>query len=261
MCKHRKYQSYKIIVNFDNGEREEVKFNGIKQTSYIEMLKAYRETKDLYKDKSCKIEFIGVSSEGELEVRWFKEFKSEKKGFQEAAEEYTNKCTHELLHNIDKNIDLLSRREIYLRDMLEVINRQEYVISHQIERWDLNKGATDKDKLEKFDELMNVRNERRYMKMELEKLDIIKETVKFSNSIKNVLDRFNSIDEGIQNGVKFLDDTELENKKIFKVKKYDNEVQRDSIIERLSKKYKRVVYDDSKAEIYAFNYAKHKKVV
>ncbi|MFH0334705.1 hypothetical protein [Clostridium perfringens] len=254
MCKCRKYESYKVIVSFYNGEKEEIKYNGIKQTSYIDMLKAYRETKELYKDKSCRIDFIGVSANGELEVRWFKEFKGEEKEFQIKAREYTETNSFELMENIINSIALLNKRNYYLKNRRDVLEKAQDIILHKIEHFDIS-GLGNEEKLELFNELENIRKERREVKEDLKNIHTIREKIKFPENLEEVLNGMVEFKEKTEKSIKYLTDIELENKKVFKKKKYNNIEQRNLIAEKLRKKFDRVIFDDSKAMIYAYNKA------
>lgn len=252
MC--RKYESYKVIVSFDNGEREEIKYNGVKQSSYVDMLKAYRQTKELYKDRSCRIEFIGVSSEGKLEVRWFKEFIGEEKDFQIEAKKYANTNSFELIENIINSIVLLDKRNYYLKNRRDVLEKAQDILLHKIEHFDIS-GLGDKEKLELFDELERIRKERREIKEDLKNIKIIRDNIKFPENLEQVLNNLMEIKSRTENSIKYLNDVELENKKIWKKKKYNNIEQRNLIAEKLKKKYDRVIWNDAECVIYAYNKA------
>ncbi|HFD2052206.1 TPA: hypothetical protein ACF2DE_002937 [Clostridium perfringens] len=254
MCKCRKYESYKVIVSFYNGEKEEIKYNGIRQTSYIDMLKAYRETKELYKDKSCRIDFIGVSANGELEVRWFKEFKGEEKEFQIKAREYAETNSFELMENIINSIALLNKRNYYLKNRRDVLEKAQDIILHKIEHFDIS-GLGNEEKLELFNELENIRKERREVKEDLKNIHTIREKIKFPNNLEDVLNDLVELKNRTENSIKYLNDVELENKKIWKKKKYTSIEQRNLIAEKLKRKYDRVVWNDAECIIYAYNKA------
>lgn len=213
MCKCRKYESYKVIVKYGNGKIKEEVFE-----KYVPMLKGYREAKEENEKIECKVEVWGITKDGEEGYMHGKEIKGEIKDFQIEAKEYAETDTYNMLDVINKNIKLLAKREEYLRERINVINKREYVVLHQIENWDLNNNSTEKDKLYKFDELFNIRKERRYIKMELEKLKIIKKSINFSGNVEKVLSRFNDIDKGVKNGVKFLNKVELEKKRYLKLR-------------------------------------------
>lgn len=254
MHKCRKYESYKVIVNFDNGEREEIKYNGIRQTNYIDMLKAYRQTKELYKDKACRIEFIGVLANGELEVRWYKEFQGEKKDFQEVAKEYADTTSFDLMENIINSITLLDKRNYYLKNRRDVLEKAQDIILHKIEHFDLS-GLGNEEKLKLFDDLEAIRKERREVKEDLKNIHMIREKIKFPNNLEDVLNSLVELKNKTENSIKYLNDFELENKKIWKKKKYTSIEQRDLIAEKLKRKYDKVIWNDAECIIYAYNKA------
>lgn len=245
------------MVKFEDGK---IKKKEIEK--YIPAIEYYRQVKKENCNKNCIVEMFGVTSEGQSQFMFGKRFKEEIKDFQLEAKKYAETDTYDILKTIEENIKLLSKREKYLTSKLNVINKMEDVILHQIEHFDLNKNQDDLAKKTKFDELVNVRKERRHIKTELFKLNIIKDSVELPiKSVDFAIRRIEGVDKGVSEKVKYLDDNTLSEKKIFKEKSYDNLIQRDLMVEKLGKRFEVVVVDDSKAKIYAYNKANKGKAV
>ncbi len=257
MCKCRKYKRYKIMVKFEDGK---IKKKEIEK--YIPAIEYYRQVKKENCNRSCIVEMFGITQDGQINFMFGKRFEEQIKDFQLEAKKYAETDTYDILKVIEENIKLLTKREKYLTSKLNVINKMEDVILHQIEHFDLSENQDDIAKKIKFDELVNVRKERRYIKTELFKLGIIKDSVELPvKSVDFAIRRISGVDKGVNEKVKYLDNDVLEEKKIFKEKSYDNLIQRDLMVEKLKKKYDVVVVDDCRAKIYAYNKANKVKVV
>ena len=78
MCKERKYASYKVVVTRNNGEREEISFEGVTGSDFKAMREAYSDYKEKVTPDSniINIEFCGVSKDGKMNVMWNKPYEN-----------------------------------------------------------------------------------------------------------------------------------------------------------------------------------------
>jgi hypothetical protein len=96
----KKYQKYKINVQYLNGDIEDINMAGINTSSYSKMLEVYHRIKNTYADKVKIINFIGIDQEGNMHIKFTKEIKH--KGRDDLKQDI-----NEILDNISKEILLI----------------------------------------------------------------------------------------------------------------------------------------------------------
>ena len=201
MCK-RIYSSYKIRVSNEEGEKY-IKLNGnIDETSYGTMLKYYHMTKYKHQEEDCTIELVGVYKDGNIgSVIFSKTFCKEVNNDKELL-----RSTDEIVGEIKGLLDLLNRKNEYHNNMLSVSNKKQDVLLHKIESIKYFNGdetETINEKLKIINELEEVRNDRRFNKEEMKKLQVVYKRV----NIKNVLEKFSKIEIPINTKkIEYIDD-------------------------------------------------------
>jgi hypothetical protein len=75
-----KYRRYKIIVNYLNGNKEEIEYinnKPVDTSSYKEMMKVYKEVKEQYISMCTSIDFIGITEDEQLNIMYSKKNKQD----------------------------------------------------------------------------------------------------------------------------------------------------------------------------------------
>ena len=247
MCK-RIYSSYKIRVSNEEGEKY-IKLNGnIDETSYGTMLKYYHMTKYKHQEEDCTIELVGVYKDGNIgSVIFSKTFCKEVNNDKELL-----RSTDEIVGEIKGLLDLLNRKNEYHNNMLSVSNKKQDVLLHKIESIKYFNGdetETINEKLKIINELEEVRNDRRFNKEEMKKLQVVYKRV----NIKNVLEKFSKIEIPINTKkIEYIDDKYRE--EIIKEIKYNSEKQRIHTISQIQHKYDKIVNDEAHGVLVCYKY-------
>lgn len=251
----KKYQEYKIVVTYINGDKEEINYKGINTSNYKDMIKLYSDIKDEYSDKSATIDFVGISTCGELKVFWSKTVE-----VKEVEEELINTDTsiEDILTNIKANLELLIEKETIAYAKQGILDKQQDVELHRVENIDNGIFISEEEKtLEKvkvFDSIQNIRKERRLNK------NNISLNTNISNKInkKQIINDISSIlgISEIANNKKYeyLTDKRAEEFSIVKKVKFRTERERISLTSQLQPKYSKVYYENG--EILCYNKAK-----
>lgn len=166
----RKYTSYKVNVEFLNGDKEEINFQGINTISYREMLEVYKSTKEDYKNISCKIKFEGISDSGELNIIFSKtinktkefEIVENERKLDDTKVEVLIEELQDIAEKLNKKRKMLSIKEV-------IANKNIEVELHHIEE---DREFTDLEIREIFERLKTNRVERRFIKKEKAYIDM-----------------------------------------------------------------------------------------
>lgn len=201
----RKYQNYRIIVSKENGQKEitDMKKYDVDTDSYKDMLNAYNEVKEEYKNQNVVIEFCGLSDNGQLDVMWSTEgFKKEPI---ENVENRKNKSTEEIVKDLEDIINILYKRADKT-DLTDVYNKERDYLYHLFESNKKKKDLTNEEKIRVYNEMERVAVERRNEK-DSKKINTVLNSHKSSMNniklmIKDLKDEFNGIKICHRNGEK-----------------------------------------------------------
>lgn len=249
MCKkshERKYLYYdiKIINNLDNSIENINIYNKkkINKSDYKEMLDAYRNIKNRYKDQNVTIDFCGISDDSTITVMWKKELNI-----------YNNRNN---IYNLLEQLNLVVK---------QIINRNEYVFTsqgiydskeqkelHKIEdmerknKYEMSQEDIDK-RLEIFNNIQSNRIDRRYIKEEKNVLKAIKgrgmltSLININRDIQKSKVIINK--KNFDTRVKCHTNPEKMAENLYKEIPYENFEDRNKIMKELQRKYKNVIYD------------------
>jgi len=160
----RKYEKYSIMVEYLNGEKENINLLGINTGSFKNILSVYHRIKKTYAEKVKTIDFVGVSSDGSIQVMWTKEIKPQ--GRQDLKQDI-----NDIMANMSKEMLLIKNKNFYSFNMIDALTKKENIILHEIE--DIHnlkfKNELDKnnEKIRLFNKLEDIRIEKRWHKDQL----------------------------------------------------------------------------------------------
>lgn len=248
----RKYNEFKIEVEFLNGDIEEINYKSYDTKSYKQMMELYKETRETYSDTSCKIKFKGISEEGELGVLFIKEIKTKDQELKEEAEYIENTSVEVLLENALKLSNIINnekKRAINLT--ISEIDKKISSINHHAGN---KKYTTSEEKIIAMDELANLNEKRRCCKDDRAFFNL------FHNQKKYKFIREDEIKEAIEwlkiqrlkKEIKTENDDYEKKYKVEKIK-YKNEKERLRIMRKLEGKYDNVNVDRRNMEITYYN--------
>jgi hypothetical protein len=261
MAYEKKYESYEIKITYENGDIENIEYNGVNTSNWREMLRLYNDVKDQYSNKSVLIEFIGKSNDGELKVIYNKNLLSNN-GNEETKEENKN-CVVDTVKMMIDGFELLTKEHKRMMYREGFIQKQQDFLLHKIEAFEENNFGAEESiriKLELFDQLEELRKERRIMKNEKAILDNFFKLDK--NCINNVQEKLTTIlkhhNKQIEkiNSIDLYDDNFVE-ENIVKRIDCNSAKYRDNLIPILSKKYDKVTYNNNQILCYNYGYTKN----
>lgn len=253
----RKYNSYKIIIAYTNGDKEEVKLNGINNNSYKETLTLYKQVKEEYLNSSNieTISFIGQTIDGELGVLFTKELnKKDELTIEEFVNNNLNKSVNETCKEIYYSLELIKAQQEKLSSIVGMYDKKRDIILHMILNSDNNRFSTkeelDEFKINIYDKLK--RNEicRREAKDNLAKINGLNSKLKQSN-VK--LEEIEDIFRIYLKQKEFNLTSEEYKEKVEKTVKYRTEKERIVLMKKYQYRYKKVVNDPTKKELYFYN--------
>lgn len=260
---NRKYENYKIIVTYDNGDKEEINYKGINTSSYKDMLNLYNEVKEKYSDRCVVIDFVGVGENGNLSVFWTKkiENRTEEETNKNEEDNIDSKTSIELLSIIGESLEILKKRKSQCNARLGAIDKEQDIQLHKIESIRYNKFETEEqiiaEKLKIFDALEEIRIKRRYIKNEGQLL----QSFVIPSKLESIECRINSSIQKYDKLLKKDDKTYLSSEKlsdleVIKKVSYTTEKERLHFMKQLTPKYKKVTYADGVITCYNRGYSK-----
>lgn len=258
MCQ-RKYTEYHILVKYLNNTKEEINYSTVDKSSYKEMLKLYNETKEQLKDECVTIEFCGKTEDDKLEIMFDKKIiNPEIMQKKEIIDRACSSDTEIILNNLVKAIDDLNMHRSYVGIQVGITSKKQDMLLHKIEH---TRDCSLEDKIKMFNELQEIRIERRKAKTGVTLLDNVFE--KFSenniilkhveNIIKGNVDYIKKQEEKI---VVIKDTKMAEQFKIMKEVPYRSFKERINLQKQLQGKYDKVFFDDVKMIITCYNNAR-----
>jgi hypothetical protein len=243
----RKYQYYVIQVKYHNGDTEELNTakakEDINKSSYKEMLKVYNEVKELYEDKECDISFCGVGQDGNLGIMFTKECKKEK----EKVKDFNYIVS--LLEKVKKTYEV---REDYVKTNYGLLDKKIDIILHKIEH--SNEEYSLENKVKDFDNIKDLRIQRRSIKEEQALQDIIRDS-NIMNTIKKILVHTEKLNKKIETTKQRIENRDEKVERNLQVQEFDykNFKDRMRIMQEIQKQFNKITYDDNKKKIYAYN--------
>lgn len=253
MAIQRKYENYKIIITYDNGNTEEINYKGINTSNYKDMLNLYKEAKSNYINECVTIDFVGTNSEGEMRIFFTKKIESKS---EETKEE--NRSTKDMLINLADILNLLEKQKEKLSAKQGVLDKEEDKELHKIESFNeeifINKEELIAEKLKIFDNIKNIRKERRLNKEEFGLISCFNQ-LKGTQGLKDKVNQIiKSFDIKSNKKYQHLTDEKVEQFKIMKRIKYKTEKERMAIVKENLHKFNKVYYENG--EVICYNKAK-----
>ena len=247
MCK-RVYESYKIRVVNEDGEKY-IKLNGnIDTTSYSTMTRYYHMTKDKHQDEDCKVEMVGAYDDGTIgSIIFSKTFCKEVVEDKELL-----KPTDEIVDEIKSLLEILDRKNEYHNNMKGAFDKKQDILLHKIETiksLNVSEESLIEEKLKIINDLEEVRHNRRLHKNENRKLQSLYSKV-------NIQEMINKFSQKIPSDIKNYEyiDGDLE-EQMMKEIKYKSDKQRINIMKQISGKYKRIINDETRKVLMCYNHA------
>lgn len=247
----RKYNKYKIIVSYTNGDKEEVKLNGINNSSYKETMKLYKDVKDEYINLSSvsTISFLGQTLKGELEAMFTKEVNiKQEQTTEDFIEENINKDVRDTVTEISDRIQLLKTQKESFYSKVMICEKRRDTLLHMVGMLG-NKRFTSKEneiqyKIKMLDDIKRNEIERRLAKDNLGDIDKIFTHIE---SVQSKIKPFCKI-RG-----KFTMKPETFEKQVEKTIRYKTDKERIRYMSQFQSKYDKVVNDPIKKELFFYN--------
>ena len=250
MCKintSRKYQNYKIKITYNNGDIEDINFKDVNSSSYKEMLEVYKGIKEEHKEDSCIIDFLGENEEKEVGVLFTKEI-----NIKTSSEKLDTKAI-EIGKELERLLSLLVEKKGYHNPIVQAEQKKQDLLLHKIQYIIQENIPIELEaKANMFNEIGNIRIDREFHKTENSHLDCY-----FSKfNVSDLLNKIKNINSNINKGNTGVDFSEenLNQYNIMKEKHYNTEKERIALMSQWKPKYVKVVVDEAKKLITAFNY-------
>lgn len=248
----KKYQKYKINVQYLNGDVEDINMAGINTSSHSKMLEVYHRVKNTYADKVKIINFIGIDQQGNMHIKFTKEIKQ--KGNDEL-----NQDINDIIKNISKQMLLIKAKNFHHHDLIDALNKKEDIKLHELEGLDKiifkNEDEEDKEILRIGKELKEIRLNRRWHKNQfaiiskLGEQKIGNENINFTHLSNVFKPKYNKLQ------IKPLNMKVAEELNLYK-EEYIKDKDKQKQIDKLKKNYERIIIDESENKIIAYNKAK-----
>ena len=248
----RIYTYYGIKIIDENGENF-IKLNGnVNTSSYSEMKKSYHKAKMKNKDRNCKVQLIGLFSNGEEGAIIY-----EKEFIKETMVENKELLTplNDIVAEIKYNLDLIQRKREYHYSMMSVYDKKKEVELHKIEALKNFKGDLDekrKEQLKIMDNLETLVEERRFNKEESSNIKSLYARV----DLDLIIEEFNKVRNINAKNYEYIDE-ELE-EKIIKEIPYKNHKERIHKMTKLKPQYDKIFDDNVRKVIVCINKGYHK---
>jgi len=181
MCKN-KYNSYMVKIMYLNGDTEVIDYKEKDARSYKQVLNLYKETKENYLDTDtcATIQFCGkIDNNTKLEIMFEKEIITEDKFIKEEGERIAELTAYQALQNLNKAIADIEKVKARSNNGLSTFDKAQDVLLHSIENG--MKNVTMLEKIEIYDKLKKLRNDRRINKDTHTLIEHFQENLKRSN--------------------------------------------------------------------------------
>lgn len=247
----RKYEKYSIIVKYIDGSEEKINLAGMNTSSYNAMLSVYHRIKDTYSEKAKTISFVGIGQDGTMSIMFTKEIKRQ-------GREDLRQDIEDIMENISKQMLLIKEKMFYHPSMIDALNKKQDVKLHEIEGLHSinfeNEILRNEAKLKLYNELEDIRIERRWHKNQLQAINrlcdenINGEKINFTH-LSNVFKL--KVNKKI---VKPLNTKLAEDLKIYKEEVVKNDKSKQ--IAKLKKDFERIIEDPVENKLICYNKAK-----
>ena len=249
-----KYCRYKVLVNYLNGNKEEIEYinnKPVNTSSYKEMMKVYKEVKEQYISLCTSIDFIGITEDEQLNIIFSKQNKQD---------EDTTENSFELIERLNEIVNKLNRKSREAQDLLDLINKEKSNIEHKCFEFVELEDLVDEYKIEKFDEYRSLLLKRRIIKDEAinlknvkEQLDIIIENTERLH--KRTMGYINKAILSTESAITNTVPEELD-KQMVKEYPYKNHGERINLMSQIEHKFDKVIVVEEEKKIKCYNKSK-----
>ncbi|MBN1074736.1 hypothetical protein DVV91_10315 [Clostridium botulinum] len=247
----KKYEKYQIVVQYYNGDTENINLAGINTSNYNNMINVYHNVKKKYYEGVKAIDFVGIGKDGSLGILFRKENKN-KTGRDDLKEN-----VEDIMNRISKDMLLIKEKNFYHYDMISALNKKEDMLLHTIESFKnrkfKNDNQRDREKIKIFNILEGVRDERRWHKEQLDTISKLQQHT-LKEGMLNVTHLSNVFKASKTNKkMQYLDFKVAEQKKIYTEELIKD---KDRQVKKLKKDYEKVIIDEANERIIAYNKSK-----
>jgi hypothetical protein len=249
-----KYRRYKIIVNYLNGNKEEIEYinnRPVNTSSYKDMMKVYKEVKEQYINICSSIDFIGITEDEQLNIMYSKKNKQDNDN---------SENSFELIEQLNEIVNKLKKKSTEAQDLLSLIDKEKNVFEHKYIEFAELDDLVDEYKIEKFDEYRNLLLRRRIIKDEATNLKNVKEQIDiiFENTdrlYKRTQGYINKAILSTESAIAQTVPSDLD-KQIVKEYKYKNHGERINLMSQIEHKFDKVVVIEEENKIKCYNKSK-----
>lgn len=251
-----KYDTYKIVVKENNRER-----NVFESGNYMESINQYKKIKSANSEKNCKVQFVAFNNKDST-ILWEKSF---------IADNYNDVKNETSNRNVDDKIEFLSefkKAQKLVKSMknqheenkklLDCLNKKRDVYYHQIE-YNINQGISDDKKVEMYNQLGELANNRRDIKNRINVYENIKANIcQLESNIGAIL---KTIDNTYIKNTKEINFSKnhIKNYKFYEEKHYKSDVEKVKIQTKFQKIFETVTIDDIHKIIFGYNHGYDRK--
>jgi hypothetical protein len=248
-----KYRRYKILVTYLNGNKEEIEYinnKPINTSDYKEMMKVYREVKEQYINLCTTIDFIGVTTDEQLNIIFSKQM----------TQEENTEDSFELIEQLNEIVNKIKEKANKVQDLLSLIDKEKSKIEHECFEFVKIEDLIDEYKIEKYDEYRSLLLKRRAIKNEAINLKNVKEQLDiiFENTIrlhKRTQGYLNSIIRNTESVINNTVPEELD-KQVVKEYPYKDFKERINLMKQLEHKYDKIVNMENENKLVCYNKSK-----
>ena len=257
----RKYSTYRIHVVYKGGE-EDIVLNDISSSNYKETLATYNEIKETLQDKGAiKIEFQGITKDGEIGVLFTKECElientEESEEIEEVKEIRGFKEIFKDMHTLAVE---LKTKYIHDNSIINYKTKELDMYLHIIETFDEKEFNTENEAILEqvriFNEIKKLREERRNIKDNAKYLKHLSKILGFNanDCLDNLIKSFKF---EIKDNYDILTEEKASKLKIFKKVHFKNDVERVKLEKRLKPQFEKIMVDKETNMILCYNKAK-----
>jgi len=248
-----KYRRYKIIVNYLNGNKEEIEYinnKPVDTSSYKEMMKVYKKIKEQYTNLCVSIDFVGITEDEQLNVLFTKKMINEE----------NTENSFKLINQLNEIVNKLKNKSDKVQDILCLVEKEKSVFEHKRIEFAELEDLTDEYKIETFDDYRSLLLKRRIIKDEAMNLKNVKEQLDiiFENTNRLYKRTVGFINKAILNTESSITQTVPEelNKQVVKEVPFNNFKERINLMKQLQPKYDKIIVDNENNKLLCYNKSK-----
>ncbi|GCD12646.1 hypothetical protein [Clostridium tagluense] len=164
---NKKCCEYKIIIRYMNNDVEEINYHEVNNRNYKEMLKLYKETKEHYTEENicATVNFQGIFEDGTIGISYVKEIINKKElQIKEQADNISGESIYDLTLKLESILTQMPERIKYITNQVNVLTKDRDNFQHEM----ITKGKaySNRDKIEGYDRLLLINDDRRLFKEE-----------------------------------------------------------------------------------------------